>query len=234
MGGLVGRVAVVLAGLALVLGCASSPRAPVRATGEGAWHVVAAGETVWRISKRYGVSVDVVRRVNHIDDVRELGIGQRLWIPGARDRGTSHLPPSVSRGPVGGAGGACGPGKAVSLGWPIQGKLTSKFGPRRGRRHDGIDLAARKGTPIRAAGSGRVIYSGSNLGAYGKVVVLKHRHDWATVYAHNRRNLVREGAFVEAGDVIAEVGDTGNATAPHLHFEVRQGNSPRDPLSCLP
>lgn len=232
MGGLVGRAAIVLAGLALalVLGCASSPRP---STGEGAWHVVAAGETVWRISQRYGVNVDVVRRVNHIDDVRELGIGQRLWIPGARDGGTGHLPPPPARGAVGGSS-ACGPGNAVQLGWPIQGTLTSRFGPRRGRRHDGIDLAARKGTPIRAASAGRVIYSGSKLGAYGKVVVLKHRHDWATVYAHNRRNLVREGAFVEAGDVIAEVGDSGNATAPHLHFEVRQGNSPRDPLGCLP
>jgi len=65
-------------------------------------------------------------------------------------------------------------------------------------------------------------------------VIVKHLGRWATVYAHNRKNLVDEGDFVEKGDVIAEVGDTGNASAPHLHFEVRRSNNPRDPQSCLP
>jgi murein DD-endopeptidase MepM/ murein hydrolase activator NlpD len=87
---------------------------------------------------------------------------------------------------------------------------------------------------VRAAEAGRVIHSGKGLGAYGNVVIVKHTGRWATVYAHNRRNHVRKGAFVEKGDVIAEVGKTGNASGPHLHFEIRRGDVPRDPLPCLP
>jgi murein DD-endopeptidase MepM/ murein hydrolase activator NlpD len=117
----------------------------------------------------------------------------------------------------------------------VLGELSSAYGVQRGRRgHDGIDLRAKEGTPIHAAEAGRVVYAGDEVGDYGKVIVIKHMGRWATVYAHNRKHLVDEGDFVEKGDAIAEVGKTGNATGPHLHFEVRRNNAPRDPRSCLP
>jgi murein DD-endopeptidase MepM/ murein hydrolase activator NlpD len=112
--------------------------------------------------------------------------------------------------------------------------MTSKFGWRNGRTHEGIDIPVKRGTPIYAAEAGRVIHSGGGLGDYGKVVILKHAGRYSTVYAHNSRNRVRKGSFVEKGDVIAEVGETGNASGPHIHFEVRRDRTPLDPLLFLP
>jgi murein DD-endopeptidase MepM/ murein hydrolase activator NlpD len=87
---------------------------------------------------------------------------------------------------------------------------------------------------VRAAESGRVIHAGDPLAGYGNLIIVKHTGRYSTVYAHNRKNLVRQGEFVEKGQVIAEVGDSGNATSPHLHFEVRENGSPRNPLGYLP
>ena len=86
---------------------------------------------------------------------------------------------------------------------------------------------------MRAAEAGKVIYS-DRLGAYGNVVVVKHAGRYSSVYAHNRRNLVSQGSFVEKGQEIAVVGATGNATGPHLHFEIRNERRPDDPLLYLP
>jgi murein DD-endopeptidase MepM/ murein hydrolase activator NlpD len=118
--------------------------------------------------------------------------------------------------------------------WPLRGELGSRFGWRDGRRHEGIDLRAEPGSTIRSAEAGRVIHSGRGLGAYGQVVIVKHAGRYSSVYAHNRRNLVREGEFVEKGQPIAEVGDTGNASGPHCHFEIRRDRRALDPLGMLP
>ena len=122
---------------------------------------------------------------------------------------------------------------APSFAWPVQGRLSSRFGLRRGRPHDGIDVAASHGTPILAAEAGRVIYSG-RLGSYGKVVIVKHAGPYRTVYAHASRLLVRKGEFVERGQKIAEVGSTGRSTGPHVHFEIRRAETPQNPLALLP
>jgi murein DD-endopeptidase MepM/ murein hydrolase activator NlpD len=119
------------------------------------------------------------------------------------------------------------------LSWPVAGKITSKFGPRRGSFHDGLDISAPLGTPILAAASGEVIYSGA-LRGYGNLVILRHRGGYVTIYAHNQKNLVREGKAVRRGQVIARVGQTGRASGPHLHFEVRKDNLARNPLRYLP
>jgi murein DD-endopeptidase MepM/ murein hydrolase activator NlpD len=117
--------------------------------------------------------------------------------------------------------------------WPISGKVSSRFGWRSGRKHEGIDIPAKKGTPIRAAEAGRVIHSGE-LSAYGYVVIVKHAGRYSTVYAHNRKNKVRKGQFVEQGDVLAAVGKSGNASGYHLHFEVRRDRIAQDPAKFLP
>jgi murein DD-endopeptidase MepM/ murein hydrolase activator NlpD len=192
----------------------------------GAVHVVRPGETLWRISRRYGVSIETIMRVNRISDVREVPVGARLRLPGGRDRGEAGLPPPPPQLPAG--------EHDLAFAWPVHGRLTSGFGRRPGRRHDGIDVSAPRGTPIRAAAAGRVIYSGSGLGAYGNTVIVKHQGEYRTVYAHARRLLVRRGDFVVRGQVVAEVGSTGNATGPHLHFEVRRHDRAQDPLVFLP
>lgn len=117
--------------------------------------------------------------------------------------------------------------------WPVRGKLASKFGTRRGRGvHEGIDILAKQGTPVRAAAAGRVRLSGWMRG-YGNLIILEHERDLETRYAHLRRSLVRKGDRVERGQVIGEVGRTGNATTSHLHFEVRERAHARNPLARL-
>lgn len=124
--------------------------------------------------------------------------------------------------------------ECASMLWPVDGPLSSGFGPRDGRAHDGIDLAVAADTPVRAACDGVVAYAGSGLSGYGNVVILRHADALATVYAHNRELLVRAGDAVARGQVIARSGATGRVTAPHLHFEVRKGSIARDPLGYLP
>ena len=117
--------------------------------------------------------------------------------------------------------------------WPVRGKITARFDPRHNTLNDGIDIAAPTGTPVRATQAGQVIYS-DNLRGYGNLIIVRHRRGFASVYAHNRRNLVRPGQRVSRRQVIAEVGATGRVTSPLLHFEIRRNNVARDPLSYLP
>jgi murein DD-endopeptidase MepM/ murein hydrolase activator NlpD len=130
-----------------------------------------------------------------------------------------------------------GPGRRLTAGlvMPLRGPLTSRFGYRRhplfGRRHfhAGIDIAAPRGTPVRAAAAGTVIFAGW-YGGYGKLVILDHGEGASTLYGHLSAILVAAGARVARDQVIGQVGSTGYATGPHLHFEVRQGGRPVDPL----
>ncbi len=117
--------------------------------------------------------------------------------------------------------------------WPVKGKVTARFDSRPDSLNDGIDIAAPAGTPVRATAAGQVIYS-DHLRGYGNVIIVRHRGGFASVYAHNRRNLVRPGQRVRRQQVIAEVGNTGRVTRPHLHFEIRRNNIARNPLSYLP
>ena len=121
--------------------------------------------------------------------------------------------------------------------WPIENRkrLVSEFGERRkkGRIHEGIDLAAKPGTAIVASQNGRVSYSGW-LRGYGRIVILTHDDGYQSLYAHNSKNLVKKGQWVKAGAKIAKVGSSGRSTGPHLHFEIRKGTDPLDPLDLLP
>lgn len=212
-----------------VAGCASTPDGPV--------HVVRPGENLYRLSQHYNVSVDAIRRANDIGDVRQIRIGQRLVIPGSNVApAMKTLAPSNSFRRASARPPSRGVRRETDLDfvWPVAGPLSSAFGRRRGGRHEGIDIPAKAGTPVRAAEAGRVIHSGAGLGDYGNVVIVKHAGRYSTVYAHNRRNRVRKGEFVEKGQVIAEVGRTGNASGPHVHFELRRDRRAEDPLLYLP
>ena len=219
----------------LMVACASSPR-------HGVTHVVRPGENLYRISRHYQVSVAAIVRANRIRDVSSLSVGRRLFIPGTRVTVASRplAPPAgvtdTSRS-VGGGGASRIRAKRESnltFAWPVRGRTSSRFGRRNGRPHEGVDIAAKQGTPIRAAEAGRVIHSGWGLGAYGRVVIVKHAGKYSTVYAHNRKNQVSVGDFVERGQVIAQVGKTGNASGPHVHFEIRRNRDPQDPIPYLP
>lgn len=208
---------------AALFACASAPPSG------GVVHVLRPGENLYRLSRYYGVSVDDIVRANGIRDVSDVPVGARLMIPGTDrtppERSLAAFIPSVPRGPSAHELG-------LDFGWPVRGTLSSRYGWRGAHNHEGIDISARLGTPIRAAEAGRVIHTG-RLGGYGLVVIIKHVGPYSTVYAHNSRNLVEEGQFVERGDVIAEVGASGNASGPHVHFEVRRNRAPQDPMDYL-
>ena len=118
------------------------------------------------------------------------------------------------------------------LQWPVSGAITSGFGMRWGRMHEGIDIAVASGTPVHAAAAGRVVYAGWMSG-YGNIVVLDHGGGLSTAYGHNTSVAVSVGQDVEAGQVIAYSGSTGHSTGPHVHFEVRVNGEPVDPTGYL-
>jgi murein DD-endopeptidase MepM/ murein hydrolase activator NlpD len=121
---------------------------------------------------------------------------------------------------------------------PVSGIITSRFGGRKHpfskkyQFHEGVDLAVRSGTPIKAAGKGVVEYSGWN-GGYGRVVVIDHGYDIKSVYAHNSQNLVNKGDKVDKGQVIAKVGSSGQSTGPHVHFEIHVKGKVVDPIKFV-
>lgn len=115
--------------------------------------------------------------------------------------------------------------------WPVPSskRVSSGFGRRWGRKHEGIDIAARRGAHIIAADDGVVVYSGKELGGYGNITVISHSDGFFTVYAHADRNFTSKGQKVHRGQVIAAVGSTGRSTGNHLHFEVRRDSHAFDP-----
>lgn len=119
--------------------------------------------------------------------------------------------------------------------WPVRGRVISGFGPKpNGNTNDGINLSVPEGTPVQAAADGVVAYAGNELKGYGNLVLIRHSNGWVTAYAHNSQILVKRGEEVRRGQVIAKAGKSGNVSSPQLHFEVRRGATPVDPLEHLP
>lgn len=119
--------------------------------------------------------------------------------------------------------------------WPTnEVTVTSRFGARGRDHHDGVDLRARMSTPVQAAADGKVIYAGSKIRGYGRMIVIRHVGKLSTIYAHNSRLLVASGQRVRRGQRIAFSGNTGHSSGPHLHFEVREGITAIDPMLLMP
>jgi murein DD-endopeptidase MepM/ murein hydrolase activator NlpD len=123
---------------------------------------------------------------------------------------------------------------APKFDWPLRGSVVLGFGPHAGGvQNDGINIAAAKGTPVKAAEGGSVLYAGDEVKGFGKLVLIGHADGYVTAYANNDELLVTKGQRVTKGMVIAKVGQTGNVTSPQLHFEIRQKNKPVDPTTLL-
>jgi murein DD-endopeptidase MepM/ murein hydrolase activator NlpD len=118
--------------------------------------------------------------------------------------------------------------------WPLkQVQISSSYGDRGRKFHQGVDLRAATGTPVLAASDGEVVYVGSKIRGYGRMVVLKHRGNFYSVYAHHSKNLVKHGQRIPMGKTIAYAGKSGHASGPHLHFEIRKGTQSFDPEYAL-
>lgn len=122
----------------------------------------------------------------------------------------------------------------VDFRWPVRGRVIAKFGRQEnGGNVDGIKIAVPQGTPVRAAEAGTVVYSGSELKPYGNLILIRHAGGWVTAYAHNADLSVKNGDQVKRGQVISHAGQTGSVTQPQVHFEIRKGKTPVDPMEHL-
>lgn len=216
----------------------------------GIYHTVKRCQTLYRISKTYNVSVEELMELNNINDPSSLKIGDKIFIPGAdkelyvesyceqvtsvKEKKEETKPTFAKRRENIKKYDDKNIPSFSGFIWPVKGKIFSRFEQTGERRHDGIDISAPEGTPVKASAGGRVIYSGSGIRGYGNIIIIKHTNNYFTVYAHNRENHVLEGDIVKQGQIIGKVGSTGKATGPHLHFEIRKGKTPVDPLKLLP
>lgn len=188
-------------------------------------HRVEEGQTIYRIARAYRVDLQDLMETNGIEDPRTLRAGQRLWIPGATH--PVRVPPYPTYRPA--------RSRLLGREWisPVHGTISSRFGTRNGRLHEGVDILAKRGTPVRAASFGIVIYAGHRMRGYGNAVVIDHGEEITTLYGHLDRIQVQSGDAVTRGQRIGTVGDTGNATTTHLHFELRMGGDAIDPETIL-
>jgi murein DD-endopeptidase MepM/ murein hydrolase activator NlpD len=263
-------------------GATPAPQAPAAAANV---HVVAAGDTLGKISRRYHKSVDEIARANNMQPQGKLNVGDRLVIPGVRVSGlpageapkdtpreaapaapaapTNPAAPVAKGTPAQKANAAAKPTTAApaaetaamvtpaadppaagpkgapaaatpTFRWPVHGKVIAGFGARpNGQQNDGINVAVPENTPVKAAEDGVVAYAGSELKGYGNLVLVRHSNGYVTAYAHAKELMVKRGDTVKRGQVIAKSGQTGNVDAPQLHFEVRKGPAPQDPMPML-
>jgi hypothetical protein len=218
----------VYSGLILLLalgGCARRPFVPYpreTTVPQGIYHRVKKGETLWRIARIYGVELEELVRVNRIPDAARIGVGQMIFIPGAKEKRTS--PPVGEIAPDDGY-----------FSWPFNGKIGSYFGDRSGgSASTGISIFGEEGTKILAARGGRVAFAEDDFGGWGKTLAIDHGDGFLTVYCHNSRNLVRIGDSVSRGDLIALCGRSGRVSKPQLYFEIRRKGKPENPLYFLP
>lgn len=211
---------------------------------DGIYHTVQKGQTLYLIAQAYDTDINRLKRINGIYDPTKIQVGTRLWIPRARQvleidsKKRKKVVTQKNRRKKNSSKVANVPRKTVKsikgfLIWPVIGQLTSKFGNRNGRHHDGIDIAAPKGSPIVAAADGKVMFSGWGPTGYGLMVIIKHKKKLTTVYAHNSHIRVHKNQTVRQGQRIASVGSTGRSTGPHLHFEVRNDTHPQNPFNYL-
>ncbi|KAA1275164.1 MULTISPECIES: amidase activator ActS [Citrobacter] len=226
-------ILIMLVGSLIVAGCSSS-------SNSGSTYTVKRGDTLYAISRSTGTSVRDLARLNNISPPYTIEVGQRLKLSGstktsptsgktttksstktAAVRPSSSVPQS-SWPPV---------GQRCWL-WPASGKVILPYSTADGG-NKGIDISAARGTPVYAAGAGKVVYVGNQLRGYGNLIMIKHSEDYITAYAHNDTLLVNNGQSVKAGQKIATMGST-DAASVRLHFQIRYRATAIDPLRYLP
>jgi len=209
--------------LSALSGCGTAPKTYMTDTQTigGIYHYVKSGETLWCISKMYGVDMNSILNANHITDASDIERGQRLLIPGSSRRERAEEQKIFA---------SC---KDFFV-WPVRGTVLSSYGSKLDRtRNKGIDIRAEEGSSVRASRAGKVVFCDEWLKGFGKTVILDHGDSFQTVYAYNSTILVNIGDAVEQNTVIARVGRGGRAKEPSLHFEVRRDGESQNPFYYL-
>jgi hypothetical protein len=192
----------------------------------GKWILIESKRSLLSNAKIFSVSTEDVYAINGINSINKA-IGSYIFFPFSQRYLKSLKARGISRTTI-----ECPDDLFI---WPLKRvvRITSVLGSRWGRFHPGVDMPAARGTPIYASMGGRVIFSGY-AGGYGLTIEIEHRNNYITKYAHNSALFVKRNDFVKRGQLIGLVGSTGNSTGPHLHFEIRSGDIPLDPLDFLP
>lgn len=217
------RLFAALSVVALLASCGTT-----KPVSEGQYRV-ARGDTLTQIARKHGQSVSSLKRLNNLKDADNIDVGQILKVKGTPTAPTDTPSPAASK-PSTANGPSLAAPRSINLVWPAEGKS------RRGTsasNSQAIYIAAAAGSPIKAAASGKVIYSGNGLRGYGNMLIVNHDANFLSVYAHNKDLLVKEGAQVKQGQKIATMGSTGS-NAVHLYFELRYNGKAVDALRYLP
>lgn len=208
---------------------------------------VKAGDSIYAISRLFGVSSSEITSLNNINSPYIITEGQIIRLPSqagsteqqnnkygtsvtVNSRKTANKPPAkiskyTSPTPKRSSG------KFAS---PLKGKIISSYGAKQnGLHNDGINISAPKGTPVRSAENGVVVYSDNKLKGYGNLVLVRHDGGWMTAYAHLDKILVKKNQKINVGETIGTVGSTGSVTSPQLHFEIRKGTKAVNPQNYM-
>ena len=197
-------------------------------------HIVRSGDTLFSIAWAAGVDYRALGRWNGIRSPYVIRPGQRIKLtPPARSPSKNTAPPVPADTAAAKPKSQATTSSVSKSGWiwPVEGPILAKFSTRSGRK--GIDIGGANGRGVRAAAGGRVVYAGSGLRGYGKLIIVKHDEVYLSAYAHNSKLLVQDGTSVKKGQQIALMGDTGTDRVK-LHFEIRRRGKPVDPLKFLP
>ncbi|HPS85419.1 MAG TPA: M23 family metallopeptidase [Spirochaetota bacterium] len=213
---------------------------------KGIFYKIRKGDTLTKISQKFKTEIDVIAEHNNIDG-RKIIAGRKIFLPEAvepvrevpakikkyerAEKNTEQVAVNDKTKEKSSSG-------KVVLAWPLRGPVTSGFGirthPFSGDKkfHCGLDIGAEEGTVVKSAGDGTVIFSGWK-DAYGNMIVISHKNNYLTIYAHNSKNLVDVNEKIKKGQKIGLSGKTGAVTGAHLHFEIRKGIVPLNPLRIL-
>ena len=241
------KISLIVLVVLTLAGCSHDPsgvvvrelRSPPRVT--SGTHIVRQDETLYSIAWLYGRDFRELADNNGIRSPYVIHPGQHISLeqrkravipPPQRQPVTSPKQQVVKKAPVQKRPAVSPNSQAVSWRWPAEGKVIQGFSLS-GSVNKGIDIDGNLGEPVMAAAAGEVVYAGSDLAGYGRLIIMKHNNSYLSAYAHNRELLVDEGDSVKAGQKIAEIGSTGT-TEPKLHFEIRRNGTPVDPMRFLP
>ncbi len=220
------------------------------------------GDTLSQIAERHRVSAEDIVAMNNITNPDHIISGDQLYVPAygvgrtamdaapptprattqrastqsTQTRQASYQPKTsrAARRQTPGSSPRAAPSTSARFQWPIRGRVISNYGTgANGERNDGINIAAARGTPFRAAEAGTVSYVGNELRGFGNLLLIKHDNGFVTAYAHADRINVTRGQRVEAGQFVGQLGATGDVSEPQLHFEIRQGTKPVNPTALL-
>ena len=200
-------------------------------------HIVKKGHTLYDIANCYEVSISDLMKINQLKNNDKIYLGDKLFIP-LYDNTNQTNCNNITKVAITKEVNKTKEKKKnnnYSFMWPVKGKIISKFGLlAKGLRNDGINISADIGNPVLAIESGKIVYAGNEIQAFGNLILIKHYNDKTSAYAHLDKINVKKGESVNKGQIIALVGNSGKVSIPQLHFEIRDKDGPLDPLKYLP